>query len=129
MIAWLNDGLVIKRWARRSGRKVLYSANSAWGEKEITPADNFEIQAVVKYWWRVPKSRAAELGRATRTAPTHGTSTSRPVDSTETNQPEGITDGERMRRIFERLSPEDRKRFLAELAAKDEFESIQHRRS
>jgi SOS-response transcriptional repressor LexA len=66
VIAWLNDGLVIKRWARRHGRKVLYSANEGWGEREITPDDNFQIQGIVKYWWHPPQSRAAELSRRNR---------------------------------------------------------------
>lgn len=68
VIAWLNDGLVIKRWARRHGRKVLYSASSDWGEREITADDTFQIQGIVKYWWHPPQSRAAELSRRNRGA-------------------------------------------------------------
>ncbi|HXG58138.1 MAG TPA: XRE family transcriptional regulator [Thermoanaerobaculia bacterium] len=51
VIAWLNDGLVIKRWYRRGGRKFLESANEAmgWRPREIRPDDVFEIQAVVKH--------------------------------------------------------------------------------
>jgi SOS-response transcriptional repressor LexA len=50
VIAWLNDGLVIKRWYRRNGKKFLESANEAmgWKPREITSADVFEIQAVVR---------------------------------------------------------------------------------
>lgn len=66
VIAWLNDGLVIKRWARRGGKKVLYSANEAWPDREITPDDVFEIQAVVKHILKHPTRKAAELGRRTR---------------------------------------------------------------
>lgn len=50
VIAWLNDGLVIKRWYRRGGRKFLESANEemGWKPREIVPADVFDIQGVVK---------------------------------------------------------------------------------
>jgi repressor LexA len=50
VIAWLNDGLVIKRWYRRGGRKYLESANEelGWTPREITSSDVFEIQAVVR---------------------------------------------------------------------------------
>lgn len=66
VIAWLNDGLVIKRWGRRGGRKVLYSQNPDWPEREVTPSDVFEIQAVVKFWWHKANQKAAEFARKTR---------------------------------------------------------------
>jgi SOS-response transcriptional repressor LexA len=51
VIAWLNEGLVIKRWYRRGGKKFLESSNEelGWKPREITAADVFEIQAVVKH--------------------------------------------------------------------------------
>jgi SOS-response transcriptional repressor LexA len=51
IIAWLNDGLVIKRWYRRGGKKFLESANEemGWKPREITPDDVFDPQAVVKH--------------------------------------------------------------------------------
>lgn len=60
VIAWLNDGLVIKRWYRRGGKKFLESANEemGWKPREITPDDVFEIQAVVRHIVKQPVNRA-----------------------------------------------------------------------
>lgn len=69
VVAWLNDGLVIKYWARRGGRKVLFSRNPEWPEREVTRDDVFEIQAVVKQILKSPKNKTAELGRAVRSLP------------------------------------------------------------
>lgn len=69
VVAWLNDGLVIKFWARRGGRKVLFSRNPEWPEREITPDDVFEIQAVVKQILKSPKNKAAELAREVKKLP------------------------------------------------------------
>lgn len=66
VIAWLNDGLVIKRWGRRNGRGYLFSANPDWGEREITESDSFQIQGIVKLFWRNPKRKAAEFARAVK---------------------------------------------------------------
>jgi DNA polymerase V len=51
VIAWLNDGLVVKRWYRRGGKKMLESANAemGWEPREITEKDTFELQGVVKH--------------------------------------------------------------------------------
>lgn len=51
VIAWLNDGLVVKRWYRREGKKFLESANPemGWSARELRPDDIFEIQAVVRH--------------------------------------------------------------------------------
>jgi SOS-response transcriptional repressor LexA len=52
VIGWLNDGLVIKRWERRGGRKWLVSGNPAYEPREIKKDDSWELQAVVRS--RVP---------------------------------------------------------------------------
>lgn len=51
VVAWLNDSLVVKRWYRRQGRKVLESANPAmgWQPREITADDVFEVQGIVRH--------------------------------------------------------------------------------
>lgn len=51
VVAWLNDGCVIKEWQRREGKKLLVSHNPSVPPIELTPDDVFELQAVVRRWF------------------------------------------------------------------------------
>ena len=48
VIGWLNEGLVVKRWERRQGRKWLVSGNPEIEPLEITPNDVWELRAIVR---------------------------------------------------------------------------------
>lgn len=48
VIAWLNDGLVIKRFVRREGKRFLESAERSWLPLEIKPTDVFEIHGIIR---------------------------------------------------------------------------------
>ena len=48
VIGWLNDGLVIKRWEHRKGRRYLVSGNADLAPRELTADDQFELRAIVR---------------------------------------------------------------------------------
>lgn len=53
VIAWFNNGLTIKRWIRRPGRKLLEAGNVRSVSYEIGPNDQYELVAIVRRWYRV----------------------------------------------------------------------------
>jgi SOS-response transcriptional repressor LexA len=89
VIAWLNDGLVIKRWYRRGGKKFLESANEemGWKPREITDADVFEIQGVVKHIVKRPEKKTR--GARDRVARATGVDLPRSKQHVDTSDNEG----------------------------------------
>lgn len=54
IIAWYNDGCVIKEFQRREGKKLLVSHNPNVPPIELKPDDIYELQAVVRRWFSAP---------------------------------------------------------------------------
>jgi SOS-response transcriptional repressor LexA/DNA-binding Xre family transcriptional regulator len=48
VIGWLNEGLVIKEWEARRGRRRLISANASIPPRELTRDDVWELRAIVR---------------------------------------------------------------------------------
>lgn len=52
VIGWLNDGLTVKRWVRKGGRKVLQGSSRAT-TFELGPDDHFELRAIVRRSFKI----------------------------------------------------------------------------
>lgn len=48
VIGWLNEGIVVKRWYRQRGKKMLISGNPNIPPRVLTPEDTWELQAIVR---------------------------------------------------------------------------------
>lgn len=48
VIAWLNDGITVKRWQRRGGKKILEAGNENFPSYELKDSDVFELQGIVR---------------------------------------------------------------------------------
>lgn len=53
VIGWFNEGITIKRWFNRKGRKILQAGNPEAKSYEIGPDDRFELVAIVRRRIRV----------------------------------------------------------------------------
>lgn len=52
VIGWLNDGLTVKRWFRKGGRKILQGSTEQT-TFELGPDDTFDLRAVVRRSFKV----------------------------------------------------------------------------
>lgn len=61
VIGWLSsrEGLVIKKWYAKKGKRMLLSGNPDYDPIEITEEGEFELQAIVRYV--VPRFRGREF--------------------------------------------------------------------
>lgn len=48
VVAWLNDGITLKVWDRRDGKRWLRSGNPDIPDIELTDSDVFELKAIVR---------------------------------------------------------------------------------